>query len=191
MKSSVHPSQMYQHEDSILSIYTDGSTRTNPGPGGWAYAIFKGKNVLDSAHSGFLPETTSNRAEMIAAIKAIESIEDFTIFVLYSDSEYLIKGITERISKWIINDWKSRDFRGKVTEIKNQDLWLQLIQVSRDKNGTFVWIKGHSGIWGNEMVDKMAKDASHKKFTVVTSRKDCGERSLGGHYLTGLPNYKK
>lgn len=137
-------------------IWTDGSTLKNPGPGGYAW-LAKGHNKTFQG-VGTEAKSTSNRAEMLAAIDALETIHfviagDIQVRI-FSDSEYLVKGINTRVVKWIRNGWETPS-----GEVKNQDLWERLIAVTKTITVTFIWIKGHSGIPENEYVDKLAYKA--------------------------------
>jgi ribonuclease HI len=135
-----------------IAIYTDGSSLKNPGPGGWAAAIIleSGEYKVMSAASD-TPETTNNRMEMMGPLKALEALPCPCDVTLYSDSQYVIKGM----SQWI-RGWKDRNYAG----VKNSDLWRLLdIAASRHKIN-WVWVKGHNGNHFNEIVDVEARDAA-------------------------------
>ena len=133
-------------------IYTDGACLGNPGPGGWAAVIFdkeKKKKIL----KGNEQSTTNNRMELIATIKAIEIIEYKSNIKIYTDSKYVIDGI----SSWIIN-WKKNNWKTSSKEpVKNVKLWQKLDYVSSKHEIVWEWIKGHSGHILNEEVDELAR----------------------------------
>lgn len=129
-------------------IYTDGSSRGNPGPGGWG-AIVAGKTVREIG--GRESQTTNNRMELSAAIEALklQPEEPITIF---SDSEYVIKGITEWIHGWIKRGWKNAQKKA----VLNQDLWEKLHDLAQGKDITWKYVRGHMGSPGNERCDVIA-----------------------------------
>lgn len=135
-----------------ITIYTDGACDPNPGPGGWAALIItaEGERVL----SGGEPETTNNRMELTAAIKAIQSIKKPSEIGVYTDSQYLHKGIEEWIEKWLVKNWK-----GSSGKVANQDLWKKLLEVIRPHRLKWHWLRGHSGNAYNHKVDLLAKRA--------------------------------
>jgi ribonuclease HI len=138
-----------------IKIFSDGSCLGNPGPGGYASIIQFNEDTKVLIKGGEI-ETTNNRMELTAVIKAIEALEineeSYEIHI-YTDSQYLTKGISEWLDKWIKNNWKTSS--GK--EVENRDLWERLYNLSqRHKINTF-WIKGHSGHPENEHCDKIAR----------------------------------
>ena len=142
-------------------IYTDGSCRGNPGPGGWAAIILNdaGKKEL----SGGEKLTTNNRMELTAAIKALEycSRQDEKLptlrqFKVYTDSIYLKEGITVWINTWEKNNWKTADKKN----VKNIDLWKKLKKLAKSNSIKWLWIKGHSEDPMNDLADKLAKRAT-------------------------------
>lgn len=135
-----------------ITIYTDGACDPNPGPGGWAALIMTadGERIM----SGGDRQTTNNRMELTAAIKALQSIKKPAVIELYTDSQYLHKGIEEWIEKWLSKNWKSSS--GKVA---NQDLWKQLLDVIRPHQIKWHWLRGHFGNPYNHRVDLLAKRA--------------------------------
>ena len=147
-----------------LSIYTDGSCSLNPGPGGWAFIILKGTEIIEEGF-GAEPLTTNNRMELKAALKAFEklrslSIEPDTVQV-FSDSQYVVKGMTEWLQGWKYNAWKASN---KQT-VKNKDLWQSLEHITRNLNIEWHWVKGHDGCTYNELCDRNAKAAACNLFT--------------------------
>ena len=134
-----------------IQIYTDGACSGNPGPGGWAAVLIHGKNL--KTVSGQERDTTNNRMELLSVIKSLEILNQLCEIELYSDSQYVIKGIT----KWIYN-WRKKNWRGSNKKpIKNKDLWQKLDKLSQKHKIKWLWIEGHIGKKINEQVDKMAK----------------------------------
>lgn len=135
-----------------LEIYTDGACLGNPGPGGWAALIID--NNQERILSGNNEMTTNNRMELLAVIKALESINHHLEITIYTDSKYVINGITSWIKKWKTNDWKN----SSKTPVKNIDLWKILDVSSQKKKIKWVWVKGHSGNTYNDRVDEIARN---------------------------------
>jgi ribonuclease HI len=133
-------------------IYTDGSCFGNPGPGGWAAILSYGKHEKEL--SGGEKDTTNNRMELRAALEALRALKEPCIITLYTDSEYLKRGITE----WLPN-WKRRNWRRKGGKLANQDLWMRLDEEISRHEIDWHWVKGHAGHKINERVDKLAKKA--------------------------------
>jgi len=133
-----------------VEIYTDGACRRNPGPGGWGAVLMYGDEVKEIF--GGEPETTNNRMELMAAIQALSNLKRDCDLTLYTDSQYVRKGITE----WIDN-WKKRNWQTAAKKpVKNADLWKRLeAEVARHKVH-WVWVKGHAGNAGNEKADQLA-----------------------------------
>ena len=139
-----------------VDIYTDGACSGNPGPGGWGVLIeLDNKNI---ELSGGDKETTNNRMELMAAIKALEEIDKDYEITLYTDSNYVKDGITSWISNWKKNNWKTASKK----DVKNKELWMRLDEAIKDKNISWVWVKGHAGNAGNEQADYLARSALEK-----------------------------
>ena len=137
-----------------IIIYTDGSCDPNPGPGGWAALIImdgKEKMLYGSAAA-----STNNRMELTAAIKALKSIETRKPIILYTDSQYLKKGVME----WMEN-WKSRNWKRKGGKLANVDLWKELSRETKKHSINWQWVKAHSGNKYNEQVDRKAKQSAY------------------------------
>ncbi len=133
-----------------IEIYTDGACKGNPGPGGWGALLRVGQN--EKALFGGESPTTNNRMELLAAIKALEALKRPSKVDLYTDSQYLRKGITE----WLVN-WKARGWRTAAKKpVKNEDLWRALDQAVAPHEINWHWVKGHSGHPGNERADQLA-----------------------------------
>jgi ribonuclease HI len=131
-----------------IIIYTDGGCRGNPGIGGWGvFLSFQGK---EKKIYGSEKETTNNRMELTAAIKALEAIKRDVPIIIYTDSKYVLEGIT----KWIFG-WKKKNWK----KVKNIDLWQQLDVLNQKFSVDWKWVKGHSGNTGNDMADALANQA--------------------------------
>jgi ribonuclease HI len=136
-----------------VDIFTDGACRGNPGPGGWAALLLSGKDRKEV--SGAEANTTNNRMELAAAIGGLGALKRRCAVKLYTDSKYVLQGITE----WLPN-WKARGWRTAAREpVKNQDLWQLLDAAVANQDIEWIWVKGHSGHEGNEYVDQLANDA--------------------------------
>ena len=139
----------------MIKIYTDGSCLGNPGTGGWAYSLKL--NNKDIAHYGYEKETTNNRMELTAAIKALEFLKDFEgEITVITDSNYLKDGISTWITNWKKNNWKTAN----KNSVKNQDLWVILDQLTIHKKVKWDWVKGHSIDKFNNVVDELARNAA-------------------------------
>lgn len=133
-----------------MTIYTDGSCQGNPGPGGWAAILRFGRHEREL--SGGEGETTNNRMELRAALEAVRALTEPCEVTLYTDSEYLKRGITE----WLPN-WKRRNWRRKGGKLANVDLWMKLDEEISKHEVHWQWVRGHSGNPLNERVDKLAR----------------------------------
>ena len=135
----------------MIKIYTDGSCIGNPGKGGWAAIIFSNneKKIL----KGSKDITTNNQMELTATIKALEYISTKDKIQIYTDSKYVKQGITEWITKWKINGWKT----SKKEEVKNKNLWLELDNLTSKNSIEWVWVKSHSDNDLNNEVDLLAR----------------------------------
>ena len=141
------------HEKIIINIWTDGACSGNPGPGGWG-ALIKYNNSTKEI-SGSEKNTTNNRMEMIAVIKALKYIDTKSQINLYTDSKYVKEGITNWIIGWKKNNWKNSQKK----DVKNKDLWVELDSLSLKHNINWNWVKGHSGNIENDIADKLATEA--------------------------------
>jgi len=136
--------------EATVEAYADGACRGNPGPGGWGVLLRAGGRERE-LHGGE-PATTNNRMELTAVIRALESLEARSRVRLYTDSQYVQKGITE----WI-HDWKRRGWRTAGRKpVKNQDLWMRLDEVARGHAVEWHWVRGHAGHPENERADALA-----------------------------------
>lgn len=130
-------------------IYTDGACRNNPGPGGWGVHMNNGKATRD-LFGGEL-NTTNNRMELMAVIRALEFFDTPRLLTIYSDSTYVVKGMTEYMSAWVARGWRSGD-----SLIKNVDLWQRLREAASRHEVNWRWVKGHAGDPGNTRADALA-----------------------------------
>lgn len=136
-----------------VTIHTDGACRGNPGPGGWGALLNAG--LHEKTLNGFEATTTNNRMELTAAIMALRELKQPCRVALYTDSEYLRKGITEWIHGWQKRGWKT----AAKQPVKNADLWRELLAESERQQVSWHWVKGHSGHPGNERADALANAA--------------------------------
>lgn len=145
--------------EGALVIYTDGACSGNPGPGGWGVVMYHGNRSKE--FYGGESSTTNNRMEMMAAIKAIEAIKPNYKgpIVLFTDSTYVLKGITEWIVGWKKRGWKKSDKKPVV----NKDLWQRLDVLNAARDIRWEWVKGHDGDLGNERADELARQGVPNK----------------------------
>lgn len=135
----------------MIIIFTDGSSRGNPGPGGWG-AIIAGETKVDEIGGGE-KHTTNNRMELKAAIRALESLEPTgEKITIYTDSEYVMKGITQWIKTWVVKNWKTAAKK----PVENQDLWQTLLKNTEGKDIEWQYVAGHSNHSANDRVDEIA-----------------------------------
>lgn len=132
-------------------VYTDGSSRGNPGPGGYGAVLLSGDHRKELSQGFRL--TTNNRMELLSVIVALEAIKDSGHNVLiYSDSKYVVDAVEK---KWVFG-WVQKNFKGK----KNEDLWRRFLLVYPKQNVKFIWVKGHAGNKENERCDQLAVQAA-------------------------------
>lgn len=137
-----------------VEVFTDGACKGNPGPGGWGVLLRIGHHEKEM--SGSEPDTTNNRMEMLAAIKALEALNQPCRVTLHTDSKYVLDGITRWVFGWQKNGWKTADRK----PVKNADLWQALVAATRPHQVEWVWVRGHDGHPENERVDRLASDAA-------------------------------
>jgi ribonuclease HI len=136
-----------------IKIYTDGACSGNPGKGGWGALIQENDN--EKKLSGSELNTTNNRMELTAVIRALEHYDEAKEIEVFTDSKYVMQGITEWIKNWKTNHWKTSQKK----DVKNKDLWVLLDTVSAKHDIKWSWVKGHAGDYGNEIADKLATQA--------------------------------
>ena len=139
--------------DGVVEIFTDGSCLGNPGPGGWAALLRCGGE--ERVFHGGDPQTTNNRMELTAALRALEQLQAPSTVLLTTDSTYLQQGITQWLSRWKRNGWRTSGRR----PVKNADLWRALDVVVRGHQVRWVWVRAHDGHLENERVDQLARDS--------------------------------
>ena len=138
----------------MIKIYTDGSCLNNPGNGGWAAIININGEVKKI--SGSVKDTTNNKMELIAPIKALQEVKGNEQIEIYTDSQYVRLGITDWIHKWIKNNWQT----SKKEPVKNKELWIELYELTKSYEIKWIWVKAHAGNILNEEVDLLAKQAA-------------------------------
>ncbi len=141
---------MASNKNSAVEIFTDGACRGNPGPGGWGVLMRFDGNEKE-LHGGE-KDTTNNRMELMAAIIGLESLNRDCQVRVYTDSKYVMQGITEWIHNWKIKGWKTASKK----PVKNADLWQRLDRAREQHQVEWHWVKGHSGHEENERADQLA-----------------------------------
>lgn len=136
-----------------VQIYTDGACSGNPGPGGWGAILRYGTHEKEL--SGGEKATTNNRMEMLAVIRALESLKSPCKVEVYTDSKYVLDGINQWIHGWKKNGWKTSDKK----PVKNVDLWQELDTLRGKHELHWHWVKGHNGHAENERADELARNA--------------------------------
>ncbi|MBE6461788.1 MAG: ribonuclease HI [Alphaproteobacteria bacterium] len=138
----------------MLKIWTDGSCLGNPGPGGWGFIATDGKNVAE--RSGGERDTTNNRMELMAVIRALTAAHKHDEIEIHTDSQYVKNGMQVWLKNWKKNNWRTSTKK----PVKNQDLWQKLDELASTKKLHWVWVQGHAGEDMNERVDTLARDAA-------------------------------
>jgi ribonuclease HI len=136
--------------ETSITIFTDGGCRGNPGPGGWGALLQTG--TVEKELWGGERDTTNNRMELTAVIRALEALKRPVAVQLHTDSQYVQKGISQWIHNWKRNGWRTADKK----PVKNADLWQRLDTLSGQHDVTWIWVKGHAGHPGNERADRLA-----------------------------------
>jgi ribonuclease HI len=132
-------------------IHTDGACIPNPGPGGWGALLQQGSHELELC-GGEADETTNNRMELMAPIRALEALKRRSVVQIHTDSTYVRNGITKWVVGWSGNGWRT----SAKQPVKNVDLWKQLVAACAEHDVEWHWIKGHAGHEGNERADRLA-----------------------------------
>jgi ribonuclease HI len=143
-------------------IYTDGACSGNPGPGGWGAILMFGETSREIC--GGEPDTTNNRMELMAAIQALETLTRPCQVELHTDSQYVMKGISEWIHNWKRRGWRTADNK----PVKNDDLWRRLDEARSRHNVQWRWVKGHAGHEHNERADALAGQGLKDALEVVS-----------------------
>ncbi len=142
----------------MIKIYCDGSCLGNPGPGGWCAILQHAGSGAEKIISGGAPHTTNNQMELTAALMALNAVTKPVPIEIYTDSQYLQKGIGEWSKKWLKNGFKSANKE----PIKNQEIWQKLLSHPLLPHVSFHWVKGHAGHAENERADVIARDEALK-----------------------------
>jgi len=133
-----------------VEVYADGACKGNPGPGGWGVLMIAGGRERELY--GGEPATTNNRMELTAVIRALEALPRGSRVRLYTDSQYVQKGMTEWIASWKGRGWRTADRK----PVKNEDLWRRLDELASEHHVEWHWVRGHDGHPGNERADALA-----------------------------------
>lgn len=137
-----------------ITIYTDGSSRGNPGPGGYGVVLISGRHRLEKSQGFKL--TTNNRMELLAVIVGLEALKkEESRVTIYTDSKYVVDSVEK---KWVLG-WEKKGFLNK----KNPDLWMRFLKIYRKHQVSFIWIKGHANNIENEHCDRLAVEAAMGK----------------------------
>ena len=137
-----------------IDIFTDGACKGNPGPGGWGAILRMGNHEKEL--SGGEADTTNNRMEMTAVIRALKALNEPCAVTIHTDSRYVIDGMTKWIEGWKRKGW----LNASKQPVRNQDLWHDLIEAVLHHQIEWQWIKGHTGHPENERADQLASDAA-------------------------------
>jgi len=144
---------MNDTENSLVEIFSDGACSGNPGPGGWGTILRFGGHEKEL--SGYDPETTNNRMELIGAIAGLEALTRPCRVRLTTDSEYVKRGMTEWIDGWVKRGWKNTQKK----PVANRDLWERLLELADQHHVEWHWVRGHDGHAENERCDALARAA--------------------------------
>ncbi len=144
-----------------VEIFTDGACSGNPGPGGWGALLrYHGaEKKTELTLSGGEVLTTNNRMELMAAIAGLEALKKPCKVTIFTDSKYVMDGITKYMRGWLAKGWKTADRK----QVKNQDLWERLNAALKPHDVRWEWVKGHAGHVENELVDELARNAVPKR----------------------------
>ena len=138
------------NQETIVTIYADGGCRGNPGPGGWGVLLKLGDTEKELC--GGERDTTNNRMELTAVIRALEALKRPSTVEVHTDSQYVQKGISAWIHNWKRNGWRTADKK----PVKNAELWQELDALAKQHEIKWLWVKGHAGHPGNERADRLA-----------------------------------
>jgi len=136
----------------VVELYTDGACSGNPGPGGWAFILRHPASNAEQESSGGDPQTTNNKMELLSVIKGLEALEKPCRVMLFSDSQYVVKGLREWMDGWIKKGWK----RGRNDPVMNVDLWKELDRLRMIHEIIPNWVRGHNNHPLNERCDRLA-----------------------------------
>lgn len=141
-----------------VELYTDGACSGNPGPGGWGYVLRHPESGAEREGSGAEGETTNNRMELMAVIEGLGALNRRSVVELYSDSQYVLKGLKEWMAQWKARGWRTASKKA----VKNEDLWRRLDELMGEHEVRFHWIRGHRGHPENERADGLAVGARER-----------------------------
>ncbi|MBW1668438.1 MAG: ribonuclease HI [Deltaproteobacteria bacterium] len=144
---------MNKRKQQIVQIFADGACSGNPGPGGYGAILKYGDKVKEI--SGCSPRTTNNRMEMMAVIESLKLIKKPSDIVIITDSNYVVKGMTDWVNGWRKKGW----LNSRKKPVLNRDLWQEILKLSKPHNIEWKWIKGHNGHKENERCDELARKA--------------------------------
>ena len=145
-----------KNKRSIIEIFTDGACSGNPGPGGYGAILRYGEVTKEI--SGYCPDTTNNRMELMAVMEALRLLKRPSNVRVFSDSSYVVKGMTIWLPGWVRRNW----INSKKQPVLNRDLWEELVKLSSPHEIEWKWIKGHEGHKENERCDELARNAIRK-----------------------------
>jgi ribonuclease HI len=145
--------EVSKNKQNIVEIFTDGACSGNPGEGGYGAILKYGREIKEI--SGYERKTTNNRMEMMAVIKALELLKRPCKIKIFTDSNYVVKGMTEWVTGWIERNW----LNSQKKPVSNKDLWERLLKLSRLHQIEWKWIRGHHGHPENERCDQLARNA--------------------------------
>ena len=154
----------------IVEIFTDGACSGNPGPGGYGALLRYGDMAKEI--SGCEPCTTNNRMEMMAVIQALRQLKRPCRIRLYTDSKYVMRGMTEWLPAWIRHNWMTSQRR----PVLNKDLWLKILDQTKPHQIEWKWVRGHTGHPENERCDRLAREALEKCRDRSSRRGNTGAR---------------
>jgi ribonuclease HI len=146
-----------------VHLFTDGACSGNPGPGGWAALLRYGRHEKELTGGEGL--TTNNRMEMTAVIEGLRAVRAPCHVTIHTDSQYVLKGVTEYLQGWKKRGWKTADKK----DVKNRDLWEQLDSLLGLNKLEWIWVRGHAGHPENERVDALARAAVPKRESAISA----------------------
>ncbi len=166
-----------------VTIYTDGGADPNPGPGGWGAVLLHPASGTLRELRGGEPQTTNNRMELTAAIRALEALRQPSRVELHTDSQYLRQGVTEWLPGWIARGWRRKD-----GELRNEDLWRRLAEEAARHEVQWRWVRGHAGDRYNERADQLATEAiREQRAAALAAARAAGRRGAGAAGTAARP----
>jgi len=144
-----------------VHLFTDGACRGNPGPGGWAYILRHLASGREKEGAGPAKRTTNNRMELMAVIRGLEALKQRCDVVVFTDSEYVRRGLAEWMAKWKANGWRRRE-GSRWKPVKNEELWKRLDELVALHRVEYKHVAGHSGHPENERCDRLAREEARR-----------------------------